>query len=442
MHTHAMARLSSVARRAWRQAALPAHPWTVAWVVLALLLTLQADSLPPGKPETQVSRQVAGMKFNFTTWEIEALLQKVVYGLLSPERYMDEGARHDFFLDYLGTVSEIQRLEREIEQVYVDPSVEDPVAASAAARRRLADLRAAERERQLLAEAILEQQTAVVLAEEGFGGLGQIWPPVASHFTPLPLLLVVSPRDHIENLLSISLEHGLNTAEQEAIEARIDGSLDVSSLVTEIGGMAAYPAMLLESNSVSWVIEANAHEWTHHYLTFLPLGWNYDASAEARTINETVASVVGAEVGERVLRAYYLEYAPAEPEPESSAEVAPDEESAPEPPAFDYRAEMRATRVEADRLLSEGRIEEAETYMEQRRQVFVANGYAIRKLNQAYFAFHGAYADEPGAAGADPIGPLVHELRTQSKSLRAFVKRIAKVTSQAELEAVMATPAR
>ena len=42
--------------------------------------------------------------------------------------------------------------------------------------------------------------------------------------------------------------------------------------------------------------------------------------------------------------------------------------------------------------------------MEARREIFWQNGYAIRKLNQAYFAFYGAYADIPGGpAGEDPV---------------------------------------
>ncbi len=65
--------------------------------------------------------------------------------------------------------------------------------------------------------------------------------------------------------------------------------------------------------------------------------------------------------------------------------------------------------------LPQGKIDEAETYMEQRRQLFWQNGYLIRKLNQAYFAFHGAYADVPGgAAGEDPVGPAVRALREKA----------------------------
>jgi hypothetical protein len=73
--------------------------------------------------------------------------------------------------------------------------------------------------------------------------------------------------------------------------------------------------------------------------------------------------------------------------------------------------------------------------MEQRRQLFWENGYGIRKLNQAYFAFHGAYADEPlSAAGEDPVGAAVRALRAQSPSLAHFLNRISWMTSFEQLK--------
>ncbi len=91
---------------------------------------------------------------------------------------------------------------------------------------------------------------------------------------------------------------------------------------------------------------------------------------------------------------------------------------------------MRETRVQTDELLAAGKIDEAEAYMEQRRQLFVANGHFIRKLNQAYFAFYGAYNAEPGgapAAGRDPVGPAVQRLRQRSASLGDFLRAMATV---------------
>ena len=72
--------------------------------------------------------------------------------------------------------------------------------------------------------------------------------------------------------------------------------------------------------------------------------------------------------------------------------------------------------------------------MESRQALFLENGYFIRRLNQAYFAFHGAYADEPGAAGTDPVGPAVRLLRQNSDNLADFLNRISWMTSYAQLK--------
>jgi hypothetical protein len=409
--------------------------WKLALLAAVLLVGLAGEGPPPTRLDTRIDRLLVGERFDFAGWEVEALLGKLAHALVAPQRYMDETARHDFFLDYLGLVAAIQQLAWEIQRAYTDPAVEDAEAATVDLRAALAALRAAEEARQPLAEAILEEQTASILMDEGFGVLGQEFPPAGVHFTPLPLLLVVSPRDRIERIFSLNLRHGLGVARREAIEEQVDVSNDVSSLVTGIGGLAAYPAMLLESSSLNWVADVSAHEWTHHYLTLRPLGWNYEASAEARTINETVASIVGKEAGRRMVARYYPELLPPEPEP--APEEAEEEAPASEPPAFDFRMEMRGTRIRVDELLAQEKIEEAEAYMEERRQEFVAQGHFIRKLNQAYFAFYGAYADEPGAAGEDPIGPAVQKLRARSPDLHTFVARVAHVTTLAELEALL-----
>ncbi|NTU74715.1 MAG: hypothetical protein HGA86_01160, partial [Anaerolineaceae bacterium] len=101
-----------------------------------------------------------------------------------------------------------------------------------------------------------------------------------------------------------------------------------------------------------------------------------------------------------------------------------------DPTTFDFRAEMHTTRVGADELLAQGKIVEAENFMEQRRLFFWENGYRFRRLNQAYFAFHGAYADSPGgAAGEDPVGPAVRALRQRSATLVDFIDQSAWMTS-------------
>jgi hypothetical protein len=166
-------------------------------------------------------------------------------------------------------------------------------------------------------------------------------------------------------------------------------------------------------------------------------------------MNETTAAIAGSEIGIQVMEEYYPELAgrlkvslkasspkgmPGGLTPASLPLDHPDPGDLPRP-VFDFRAEMHETRVTADAMLVEGRVAEAEAYMKQRQQFFLHNGYLIRKLNQAYFAFHGAYADVPGgAAGEDPVGPAVRSLREQSPSLAAFINSISWMSSYEDLK--------
>ena len=209
--------------------------------------------------------------------------------------------------------------------------------------------------------------------------------------------------------------------------------------VVPIGGVGVYPTMVMETTDLRWTLDTIAHEWTHNYLNLRPLGLNYSTTPELRTMNETTASIAGNEIGAYVLQKYFPELAPAGSEPKpgviSFHEATLPSNAQDDPAPFDFRAEMHETRVTADEMLAEGNIEEAEAYMEQRRQVVLQNGYLLRKLNQAYFAFHGAYADSPGgAAGEDPVGPAVRALREQSTSLADFINRISWMTSFEQLQ--------
>ena len=122
------------------------------------------------------------------------------------------------------------------------------------------------------------------------------------------------------------------------------------------------------------------------------------------------------------------------PTPVPTVAPTPGPTPTPDPNAFDFNLEMRDTRVKVDELLAAGKIDQAEAYMEARRRVFVARGYQLRKLNQAYFAFYGAYNTGPGAAGGDPVGPAVRALRQRSGSIKEFLDRMSWMTSFEELE--------
>ncbi len=401
---------------------------------LALLIVLLfAPEWPAfGDPRYQLKTLVQLRQFDFVVWEAQAIASKARAALANHHAYLNPVQQKKVVLDYINLIAQAQQIEQEMTQLFsrTPPSARDAQAQALEAR--LAETRAQAAIRQSLAEAIVQEQVAWALRESGFQVLGQAWPPVLAQMTPLPSLLVVSPRAKIESRYQISLVHGLSVVEKDALETAVLQQLDLSALVVPIGGMGTYPAMIMETSNLPWFIEVVAHEWAHHWLTLQPLGLRYAQDAQMRIINETVASLVDTEIRDMVLQRFYPElYQPPVanmPPPTSSAE----------PPAFDFRAEMAQTRVQVDALLAAGDIVGAETYMEARRLVFVANGYTLRKLNQAYFAFYGAYAAEPGATGEDPIGPMLRHIRANSPSLRAFLQVVAPIRNYGELEQLFA----
>ena len=391
------------------------------------VVLLSSSSLPPPSPADQVRAYTREIEFDYVGWTLDALAVKFNQLSLGTESYLSASARQRMMLDYLDVVTRIQQGEYMLNTIYADPTIADPQAASQALRKEMDELLTRKERMASIAEAILQNQIASVVSDVGLTLGGQPIPPVLYHSTALPLALIVSPRNVIRQDADISLLPDLPLEQHIALEEQVDKNLDVSSLVVNIGGVGIYPTMVYLTSNLDALSEIVAHEWIHNYLTLRPLGISYMKNPALRIMNETTASIAGKEIGRLVLERYYPELIPA---PAPQAASAPKEVV--EAPVFDYYNEMRTTRVEADRLLAEGKVEEAETYMEARRVVFWENGYrGLRKINQAYFAFYGAYADHPGggAAGEDPVGAAVRALRARSGSLSDFLQKISWMSS-------------
>ena len=386
------------------------------------------------EPYDAARRFTRSDEFDFVNWTLDAFGVKLAQTSLGTPFYFSEQTRHQIVTDYFQLLDGILQGENQLSLIYADPTVQDPAAASASLREKLTGLYTRQRQIGSLAESILQEQISASLAGLGLTSGGQPFPPVLFHMTPLPYNLVISPRDKIQEDASISLIPDLGVDQQVTLEEKVDHGLNVSSLVVPVGGIGTYPTMIERTTALDWLSDTIAHEWTHNWLTLHPLGLNYETSPELRTMNETTADIVGREVGEAMLKHYYPEKDPENNLQSQTIGLS----NVPAKAEFDFRAEMHTTRVHVDELLAQGKITEAESYMEQRRQFFWQNGYAIRKLNQAYFAFYGAYAAVPGgAAGEDPVGPAVRELRAQSSSLAAFLNKMAGMTTFAQLQAAV-----
>jgi hypothetical protein len=361
----------------------------------------------------------AANEYSVPAWEARHFLKKWLFQF--GELFRDDpslAAENEQLARFLALNREIAALERQIDGKSAD-------AALAAATR--------ERDRlEARAQAVIEGRISAIAQREGLTLTlpllpDLVWPPVDLEFTTPPRTLAVSPRDRIELTSTTLIVEGLDLAEVEAIEREREADGDVSARAFDLGGVGAYPTINQYPVDYGAAVELAAHEWMHNYLFFHPLGIRYFASNDLRTMNETVANLVGREIAHAVLAEWPLpQPAPATTTPTTI-------------PSFDLGAGLRQLRGEVDVLLAAGEIEAAEARMEAYRQFLAENGVFIRRLNQAYFAFTNLYAGATGSPGAvNPIGPKIDELRLLSGSLGRFVRLVEGFTSVSDLDAALA----
>ena len=371
-------------------------------------------------------------RFNFFNWEVSALVERFSSATMGVEHFIDEEKQSEIVLKYINQIAVVEELEQDLLELDSDPNKTEDSVEILSLQEELERESKRMHDYARVAESILQNQTERSLLEMGFGIGGQIFPPVLFKITDLPLNLIISPRDQIYTMKSYNLNPGMDSLQKDAIEESIFEQYGLSALVEEVGGVGAYPTMVMRSRSISWLTEVIAHEWFHNYLTFYPLGIRYFVDDTMKTINETTANLAGKEVGRKTMLRFYPEHYGL-PNFQFRKPLTVSREGLVQ--SFDYRKAMRETRQRVDYLLSIGRIEQAEKYMEDRRAFFWEQGYRIRKINQAYFAFYGAYNDTPGggAAGDDPIGPAVQQMRIDNFDLKAFIDEIKQVKSYQEL---------
>ena len=389
----------------------------------------------------QVGMAVAGHGFDLVAWQVEGLSAKARAWWNPPAAALGEAAGVQLVRDYLARGDQIRSRAWEIVSIRSangDVATDETRALQAG----IDALRAQQQAARPAVEQVMERQVGAVIAAEGIRLGGTSFPPVLFAFAESPRKLVVSPRERIATEFYRMVDAGISLEEVERIEQAVEADGRFSAYVAETGGLGAYPAMVVEDAPLSWLLSTVAHEWVHNYLTLFPLGLLYEIGPEMTTINETVADIAGDELGMRALARYYPDLVP----PAAGAAAGAPGEAAPPlpprlrerpapPPPFDFAYEMRLTRLTVDDLLAQRRVEDAEAYMEQRRQVFVRAGYPIRRLNQAYFAFHGSYATSPGSSS--PIGPQLTDLRAWVPDLRTFLHAVRTVTSPAAYDALI-----
>ena len=410
-----------------------------AWLGVLLIITIlliPSDSYVGEEAlDWAILSAVSGEHFDLVSWEMQAIGQKVRDLVKPPGASLSPLEEHDLVLEYMKVVRRVNELAGAIEKAAAGIGEGDLAQKQVELQRELDQLRAIQEDRRPTVERILEQQVAGILRELGFTTAGAVFPPVRFQFTESPNLMIVSPRDAIRMERSVHLDPTMPLIEIEKIEEEVATKVDRSTLIEGTGGFSSYPTMVLQSSSLRWVIDTVAHEWAHTYLTLRPLGWNYSSSGGMRTINETVASIFGGEVSRMVMERYYRDMMGPSPWPRPLSMEPSWLSPVPIEPDFEFGAFMRETRLRTDELLAQGKVVEAEQYMEMRRQDLLEQGYGIRKLNQAYFAFHGSYA--VGTSATDPIGGKLRALRLRAGSLPEFIRIVARFNDVTDLDAAL-----
>lgn len=386
--------------------------------MLSLLLLSSSNSSLHLNPAQEVA---APYLYNLAQWEIGNLLSKWTYRLSSllSWGYTSEMDEHHLVWEYFRMGEQLGQKRSEFRYAVAQGggdagAFQMEVDAISAQRARLTSE----------VEETIESSISAVLTEEELALFDWfIFPPVDIRLGEPPKLLITSPRDSIQRTHDVLLDSGINLEVREEIEDSLLEESNLSALVEDIGGIATYPASIPATQPMHWTIQTAAHEWLHHYFFFKPLGQNMFNNGEMLSLNETIATLAGREIGDRAYELMGGEVAPASTlrrDVEGNASGYGSDR-------FNFHDEMRETRLRVDELLAEGKVEEAEKYMEQRRRLFVENGYAIRKLNQAYFAFYGTYADT--AASSSPIGGQVDRFRQLMPDLGTFIRTVSDISS-------------
>lgn len=399
------------------------------WTSIVLLLIITGSGVDPAAPLENVRAFSRPYEFDYVSWTLGALASKASQSSIQADRYLSVADQRELVFDYLQLKDEVSQLQARLGDIMADPNQVDRQAREAEVREQLA-LKTARREQLApFLEQVLQAQLNSALVELDMSLGGQLIPPVLFRSEPNSFALILSPRDAIRTEANIMLVRGMSLDQIMQLETSIEGSSDLSALVVGIGGVGLYPSMIIDSGNLDWLIHVTSHEWTHNYLTLRPLGMFYGASPELTTINETIADLSADEIQRMTFELYYPEYLPqGETSLSQDREIAGLHFPPADPPPFDFRAEMHTTRLEVDRLLAAGEIEQAEAYMEARRGFFWDNGYHIRRLNQAYFAFHGSYAADPGGAASEEgvdLGQELRDLKSRTPSYREFMRLVA-----------------
>ena len=410
------------------------------WIVILLLVFygLIGWMLPKGDSLVFTPAEAASVRhrYGLVAFEFGNFMDKWFHRVYTafPWTDTDTEDRQEHLAQYMELVPEIRDAQYQVLRQSSGQTVDS--ATLGASQERLDELLSERNRIRDSVEEYLEAAISAELMDLGLNPFGEfIWPPVDFRIDNPPSVLVVSPRDRIVRSETVLIDPDIPVAEMERIERSLTEDYNLSAVVLRTGGLASYPNVIPSDRDLHPLLEVAAHEWIHAYLIFHPLGRSFFSGGSMVEINETLANLVGDEIGGNV----WADLTGNEPPVREAPAVVGTDDDQPEPETdpdqFDFFSFMRETRLRTDDLLEQGKIDEAENWMEERRLLLQENGYLYRKINQAFFAFNGSYGDS--ASSTSPTARQLWELRQQEQDPGDVLKALRGISTYAEFEALL-----
>ena len=385
-------------------------------IVIGLLILISAKT--DEYHFTQNDYAAGSHSFSIVRWELRHIPLKWTHLLweMYPGNKPNPIERNAIVHDYLSTTLKLQKEQDNLKKSFtINPSV--GATSEAHITLKETELSQLARKREVLrgrAEEAIESAISTAAHNNGLGlPLGILVPPTDFRLGKTPHILITSRRDKIEMTGSKLINPNLEWSERAEIEARAELYENTSALVDDLAGLGTYPAIVSDRDNLRQLMRTAAHEWLHNYWILKPLGRNMWNSQNMQILNETAADLVGNELGDE---AFIILGNTVEDSQKYDTFYSTN------PHLFRI---LRETRINVDKMLENGRIQEAERYMDKQLWQLKLGGYNIRKLNQAYFAFRGNYAEGP--ASISPIGENLRELRNYYPNLGDFIESISRI---------------
>lgn len=284
----------------------------------------------------------APYSYDLVSWHLSNFYTKWTQRALRflPGNGLSNSEESENLIEYFALGEQLARLQVQVRQLSASPDGPDPSTLEVL-EEELKSLRGKRRAFRPDAEETIESAISHVAGEHDLDVLGVfVFPPVDVRLTEPPKVLVTSPRDRIERSDDALVDAHVTLGEREAIERRVLDDNNLAGIVLDIGGVATYPASVNDTQGLRDTLRTAAHEWLHHYFFFKSLGQSMFDTAEMQIINETVAGIVGDEIGDIAFQHLRAELGGHIPDAEVDAIAEIVDTRASESGGFDFNLEM------------------------------------------------------------------------------------------------------